>query len=95
MGKENQTNRLLAEEKESLNPSFACVNVNVILKRRNFYTILIGQVELLKLYAKLRCSSLSRQGNYNQACLFDVQTNWFTGTVGFSELQTTDISDEV
>lgn len=64
-------------------------------KEENFYTILIGQVELLKLYAKLRCGSLSRQGNYNQACLFDAQKNRYTVTVRFSESQTTDISDEV
>ena len=68
--------------------------LNAIIKRRNFYTILTGQVELSKLYAKLRCSSLSRQKNYNQVCLLDVQKNWFIVTAGLSELQTTCIADE-
>ena len=31
--------------------------------KRNFYRILIGQIELLELYARLRCSSC--QGNRN------------------------------
>ena len=52
------------ERTVTLNSSFPGAKVNVIIiKGRHFYTILVDQIKLSKLYVKLRCSSC--QGSRN------------------------------